>query len=384
VVHTRRMSLVLLSAAAVMASSVPALAQSPEASMAPAMSMDELVAAAKAEGTLNVIALPRDWCNYAGAIDGFKAKYGLEVNEINPGAGSGDELQAIIANKDNTGPAAPDVIDVGLAFGPQAVAEGLLQPYKVSTWDDIPDAVKDPEGYWYGDYYGVLSFETNTAIQPNPPSDWADLLKPEYRGQIALAGDPNTSNQAIQAVYAAALANGGSLDDAAPGLTFWRQVVDAGNFVPVIANPGTIDQGATPVTIRWNYNALAHRDAAEAESGTVIDVRIPTSGAFGGVYVQGISAYAPHPNAAKLWQEYLYSDEGQNEWLQGYCYPIRFDAMKAAGTLDAEALAKLPDASGATFPTLDQLNAASAVITDPATGWTTVVGSMPVEASAAP
>ena len=95
--------------------------------------------------------------------------------------------------------------------------------------------------------------------------------------------------------------------------------MDAGNFVPVIAIPGTIDQGATPITIRWNYNALAHRDAAGRQP--VIDVAVPASGRFGGVYVQGISAYAPHPNAAKLWQEYLYSDEGQNAWLKGYCYP---------------------------------------------------------------
>jgi putative spermidine/putrescine transport system substrate-binding protein len=382
--RTHRMPLVLLSAAAVLASSVPAMAQSPAASTAPAMSMDELVAAAQAEGTLSVIALPRDWCNYGAAIDGFKAKYGIAVNELNPTAGSGDEIQAIIANKDNTGPAAPDVIDVGLAFGPQAVEQGLLQPYKVSTWDSIPDGVKDPDGYWYGDYYGVLTFETNTAIVPNPPKDWSDLLKPEYRGQVALSGDPNVSSQAIQTVFASALANGGSLDDAAPGLTFWKQVVDAGNFVPVIAVGATVDQGATPITIRWNYNALAHRDQAEADSGTVIDVAVPASGAFGGVYVQGISAYAPHPNAAKLWQEYLYSDEGQNVWLSGYCYPIRFDSMKAAGTLDEALLAKLPDATGAQFPTLAQLDAAAAVITDPAAGWNTVVGQTPVAASPAP
>ena len=256
------------------------------------------------------------------------------------------------------------------------VAQGLLQPYKVSTWDTIPDAVKDPDGNWYGDYYGVLSFETNTAIVPNPPKDWSDLLKPEYKGQVALAGDPNVANQAIQAVIASGLANGGTLDDVAPGLAFWKQIVDAGNFVPVIAKDGTIDQGATPITIRWNYNALAHRDAAAADSGTVIDVAVPASGPYGGVYVQGISAYAPHPNAAKLWEEYLYSDEGQNEWLKGYCYPIRFDAMKTAGTLDADALTKLPDASGAIFPSLDQLDKAAAAIADPATGWNTVVGAV--------
>lgn len=382
--HTRRSPLAVLGAAAMLLATVaPALAQ--DASPATSTTdMDALVAAAQQEGTLNVIALPRDWCNYGAAIDGFKAKYGLAVNEINPNAGSGDEIQAIIANKDSGGDAAPDVIDVGLAFGPQAVEQGLLAPYKVSTWDEIPDAIKDPDGNWYGDYYGVLSFETNTQVVSNPPKDWSDLLKPEYKGQVALAGDPNVANQAIQTIIASGLANGGSLDDVTAGLDFWKQVVEAGNFVPVIATSATVAAGATPIAIRWNYNALANRDQAAADSGQVIEVTIPTSGPFGGVYVQGISAFAPHPNAARLWQEYLYSDAGQNAWLSGYCYPARFDAMKAAGTLDADALAKLPDATGAVFASIDQQTAASTLIADPAKGWNVVVGAAPVAASSAP
>ena len=106
--------------------------------------MDELVAAAKAEGMLTVIALPHDWCNYGEMIDTFKTKYGLEVNELNPDARSGDEIEAIKANKDNTGPQAPDVIDVGFSFGPTVVTDGLVQPYKVSTWDTIPDRRQGP------------------------------------------------------------------------------------------------------------------------------------------------------------------------------------------------------------------------------------------------
>jgi putative spermidine/putrescine transport system substrate-binding protein len=41
--------------------------------------------------------------------------------------------------------------------------------------------------------------------------------------------------------------------------------------------------------------------------------------------------YAPNPNAAKLWMEHLYSDEGQLGWLKGYCHPIRFNDMVARG-----------------------------------------------------
>ena len=355
-------------------SSAPGATEAPAGTDAPSGDMEALIAAAKEEGTLTTIALPHDWCNYGEMISTFKTKYGIEVNELDPNAGSNDELEAIKANKDNKGPQAPDVVDVGLAFGPQAKDEGLLMQYKVATWDTIPDDAKDPEGYWWGDYYGVLTFEVNTDVVQNVPQDWADLLKPEYKNMVALAGDPRTSNQAIQTVYAAALANGGSLDDAQPGLDFFKQLVAAGNFVPTIAKPGTIAQGETPITIRWNYNALVNKD--ELAGNPEIEVVVPKQGRFAGVYVQGISAYAPHPNAAKLWQEFLYSDEGQLIWMKGYCYPIRYENLKAEGKIPAEIGDKLPDVEGAVFPSLSQLNAAKALITEQ---WDAVVGVDVVE-----
>jgi putative spermidine/putrescine transport system substrate-binding protein len=336
---------------------------------ASADAMAALATAAKAEGGLTTIALPHDWCNYGEALTTFTQKYGIPINELTPDAGSGDEVNAIKANKDNKGPQAPDVVDVGLSFGPQAKADGLIAPYKVSTWADIPDTAKDPDGYWYGDYYGVLAFETNTSVVTNAPKDWSDLLDASHKSQVALAGDPRVSNQAIQAVYASALANGGSLDNAQPGLDFFKKLNDAGNLVATIAKPGTIDQGATPITIRWTYNALAHRDAANGNPP--IDVTVPKTGRFAGVYVQAISAYAPHPNAAKLWMEFLYSDEGQNIWLKGYCNPIRYDALVAKNAIPADIAAKLPDTKGAVFPTLDQLNKATDLITK---NWDKAVG----------
>src|SRR5258705_8444316 len=190
-----------------------------------AQTMDKLVAAAKKEGQLTVIALPHDWCGYGAVIDGFKAKYGLTVNELNPDAGSGDEVEAIKANKGNTGPQAPDGIDVGLSFGPSAKAEGLLQPYKVSTWKSIPDSSKDAEGYWYGDYYGVLAFEVNADMIDKVPPDWSDLLKSDYKNAVSLAGDPRSANHAIQGGYAAGLSqakgDGSKVPQAGPN--FFRE-----------------------------------------------------------------------------------------------------------------------------------------------------------------
>ena len=196
--------------------------------------MDDLVAAAKKEGQLTVIALPHDWCAYGDLIDSFKSKYGIAVNELNPDGGSGDEVEAIKANKTNKGPQAPDVIDVGLSFGPSAKAEGLLQPYKVATWDTIPDSAKDADGYWTGDYYGVLSFAVNTDIVKNSPTDWSDLLKPEFKASVALAGDPRVSNQATMGPYAAGLGDGAvdAAKAAAAGLDVLRRPQQEGQFRP--------------------------------------------------------------------------------------------------------------------------------------------------------
>lgn len=335
----------------------------------------ELIAAAKKEGTLTTIALPHDWCGYGDVIAGFKAKYGLDVNELNPDAGSGDEIEAIKANKGNTGPQAPDVIDVGLSFGPSAKADGLIQPYKVSTWDSIPDSAKDADGFWYGDYYGVLSFLVNKDLVKESPTDWADLKKSDYANSVALAGDPRTANQAVQGVFASGLsAAGGDIAKAGDeGLKFFAELNKSGNFVPVTGKAAPFAQGSTPIIVAWDYNALSWGESLKGNPP--FEVVVPKTGVVAGVYVQAISAFAPHPNAAKLWMEYLYSDEGQLGWLKGYCHPIRFNDLAKNNKIPKELLDKLPPAAAyekAIFPTLEQQGAAKETITK---NWDSVVGA---------
>jgi putative spermidine/putrescine transport system substrate-binding protein len=345
-----------------------------------AQSMEELIAGAQAEGRLSTIALPHSWCNYGEVIAAFKAKYPfLEVTELNPDAGSADELEAVRANKGNTGPQAPDVLDVGLSFGPAAQAEGLLQPYKVSTWDTIPDDAKEADGHWYGDYYGVMAFAVNTDLVENVPTSFADLLKPEYAGMVALAGDPRASNQAILGVMAAGMARGAEpgAGSAEAGLAYFKELNEAGNFVPVIGKAGTLAQGTTPIVIQWDYNALSTRDSLNGNPP--VEVVVPSDAVLAGVYVQAISAYAPNPNAAKLWMEHLYSDEGQLGWLKGYCHPIRFNDMVARGVIPQDLMDALPPAEAyeaAVFPSIDAVNANAEGVK---AAWDSVVGANVVE-----
>lgn len=336
----------------------------------------DLVTACKKEGMLTIIATPPDWANYGEIFSDFELTSGVKINSLDPNAGSADELAAIEANKGNKGPQAPDIVDVGYAYGATGVAAGDYQAYKVSNWDKIPDTIlgipsKDPTGLWIGGYYGVMAIIVNTAVVQNVPANWSDLLKPEYKGQVALAGDPRTSNQATQAVFAAALANGGSLDNAQPGLDFFNQLNQAGNFVPVIAKVGTIAQGATPIALFWDYNVFGYRDTWNGNPPATVFYPSPT---IASMYVQAISAYAPHPNCAKLWMEVIHSDEGQLAWMKGYAHGVNQADMESRGVIPADLAAKLPASSAyasAVAPSPAQLTAALTLIK---AGWMTTVG----------
>ncbi|MCJ7433560.1 MAG: extracellular solute-binding protein [Anaerolineales bacterium] len=319
------------------------------------------------KGELNVIGFQKDWCNYGEILSAFSDKYDIKINELNADAGSGDKIEAIKATMDNKEPQAPDVVDVSFSFGEPN--KDLFMPYKVSTWNTIPNTLKNADGYWYGDYYGIMAFLVNTEVQSNVPQDWADLLDSKYAGQVALSGNPRVYDQAIQAVQAAALANGGSLDNAQAGLDFFAQLNQVGNFVPVASNNELVAKGETPIRITWDYNALNAMDAFAGNPKA--EMVIPKTGQLAGMNVQAISAYAPHPESAKLWMEFLYSDEGQLLRMKGYCHPIREIDLRARGMVPVDLAAKLPDTSGAVFPSLEQLNSARELITE---GWDAAVG----------
>ncbi|WP_327122829.1 ABC transporter substrate-binding protein [Streptomyces sp. NBC_01727] len=326
--------------------------------------MDALVAAAKKEGTLHAMALPRDWANYGALIDGFTEKYGIKIEVENPDGSSQDEINAVTSRKGQD--RAPDVLDLGSSFALSGAQQGLFAPYKVASYDDIPAAQKDPQARWYNDYGGYVSIGCDAKRVKHCPSTFKDLLKPEYKGQVALNGNPTKSGSAFGGVYAAALANGGSLDDVQPGLDFFGELKKNGNYTPVESTPATVEKGETPISIDWDYLNAGYADEFKSK-GVDWKVSVPSDGRYAQYYSQAITKDAPHPAAARLWQEYLYSVEGQNTWLKGYARPALMPAMEKAGTLDKDAAAKLPAVSGAvTFPTEAQQNKAKGVI---AQGW---------------
>ncbi len=373
-VRTTLVSLVAVSATLALAACAPPADDKPSAttsggtdaatatSVADFGTMDDLVKAAQAEGTLNVIALPPDWANYGNIIKAFEAKYDITIKSDQPDGASQDEINAATQLKGSD--RAPDVFDLG-----QSVAlanTDMFAPYKVSTWDDVPAEFKDADGAWINDYGGFMSVGYDSSKVPDVTS-LDDLLGSDFKGKVALNGDPTAAGAAFSGVVMASVANGGSADDIAPGVDYFKRLKKAGNFLPVNPTSATIESGQTPVVIDWDY-----LNAAESAKLPSWKVFVPENAAIAGYYFQAINTDAPHPAAARLWEEFLYSDEGQNLWLAGGARPVRADAMVAAGTIDQTLYAALPEVAGTpVIPTNEQTTTMAAYLAD---NWAKAVG----------
>jgi len=334
------------------------------------IAMSDLVAQAKKEKGLNTIALPPDWANYGEIMSTFSKKYGIPITNSNPDGSSAQENQAVQSLKGD--PRAPDAVDDGPAFAIAGTAQGLFARYFVTEFSTIPRAMKDTRGYWTGDYWGAISIGYNANLVSPAPKTWKDLLNPAYKGKVALNGSPLTSGSAVAGVFSAALANGGSLSNVGPGIDFFAQLKSVGNFIPVQSTPQTVASGQTPISIDWDYLNLGYVKEFPAANWKVT---VPSDGVYGAYYCQAINATAPHPWSARLWEEFLYSDQGQLLWLKGYSHPARFQDLANRKVIPASLLAALPDSSlyaKVKFASSGQQTAAKALI---ATDWPAKVGA---------
>lgn len=326
--------------------------------------VDEIAAAAKKEGKVNLIALPDSWANYGGILKSFRDTYGIEAPVANPDASSADEVTAIKTLRGQ--PTMPDSVDVGPSFTSQLKSEKLVDTYRTTNWAEIPDALRDPDGQWVAAYYGVLSIGTNTKLVKNPPKTWADLKKPEYKGMVTINGDPREAGAAFAAVVAAALANGGSFDDIMPGIQYFADLKKAGNLQVIDVTPAAVLSGDVPIALDWTYNFPGLK-AELADAGFSFETTVPTDGVYGGFYSQSVVSEATHPCAGRLWLEHITGDAGALGYLEGGAIPARYDALVKAGKVSDALKATLPSAdilSKITFPTQAQTDKAKKVLAD--------------------
>lgn len=338
----------------------------PSAAADPSAVIADLEAKAKAEGALNSYGMPPDWTNFGAIWDKILPKYNLTHTDTD--MSSAEEIQKFDAEKNN--PVA-DQGDIGIQFGPVAVESGTVQPYKPTRWDLIPDYAKDPDGNWMCWYTGTISFAVNTALVKNVPTSWADLKKPEYKGMVAIS-DPRNAAQGAMTVLAANFANGGDEKNIDPGLKYFTDLNTAGNLTSVAPSKANVEKGEAKIAILWDYNALPMRDDLASKSPAVpITVVIPSDGTTQAPYCHIINKYAAHPNAAKLFREYILTDEAQILQAQKYARPL----VKGV-QIPADLAAKFPaESQYAAVKPINDWKAAADAISRLATDWTIEVGA---------
>jgi putative spermidine/putrescine transport system substrate-binding protein len=321
--------------------------------------VDAICAAGKTEGQVNLIATPKTWANYGQMFTDFTAKYGIKVQSDQPDTDSQGEINAA-TQLAGTG-RQPDIFDLGSVVAAKNTA--MYAPYQPTTWADIPDANKEATGLWINNYTGFEAINYDSKL--GTIAKVTDLADPKYHGKVALNGDPLKASAGFNGVVMAALANGGSADNIAPGVDFFKKLTDSGNLIPVNPTDATVLAGQTPIVIDWTYNQAG---LVEKLKGQGVDwkIVIPSdSPPVASFYNEAINKGAAHPAAARCWVEYVFSDAGQNTWLKGFALPVRLQAMQKAGTVDAAALAAV--GAPATAPvqlTQAQTEAATKVLQD--------------------
>ncbi|KAB0301288.1 ABC transporter substrate-binding protein [Vibrio fortis] len=274
--------------------------------------LDALVKAAQKEGAVYSVGMPDSWANWKDTWADLKENYGLKHQDTD--MSSAQEISKFEAEKRN---ATADIGDVGFAFARIAVKKDVTQPYKPSTWDDIPEWAKDKDGHWALAYTGTISFISNNNLVKDAPKTWSDLLEGDYKVTV---GDVGVAAQANNAVLAAAFANGGDESNLKPAIKFFGELAKQGRLSYTDPNMANLEKGEVEVAIMWDFNALNYRDKIDRER---FSVNIPQDGSVISGYTTIINKYAKNPNAAKLAREYIFSDQGQINLAEGYARPIR-------------------------------------------------------------
>ena len=322
------------------------------------LTLDEIIEGAKEEGEIASVGMPDDWANWAGSWQALSDQYGISHTDSD--MSSAEELSTFENEKD-----APtkDIGDVGQAFGPMAVEMDVVQPYKASTWDSIPDWAKDPDGKWTISYLGTMSSLQNIDNIGAPITTWQELADSDC---LVTIGDVVRGASSQMAVLSCAYALGGGIDNIDPAIEFFKGLAEEGRLDAADYSQERMARGEVDLYLHWDYQTLRYRDLVnEINPDANLECHIMQDGPIQSGYCLLINKYAPHPHAAALAVEYLLSDEGQIDRARGYARPIREDVE-----IPAELQETMIDNSEyeETIPLTDN-EAVSEICTEIATRW---------------
>jgi len=262
---------------------------------------------------------PQNWVNWGDVLKEFSRE--TRITAPNDNKNSGQSLTALIAEKNR--PVA-DVVYLGIAFGPQAVEQGVLQSYKPAGFDGIDPALKDENGLYTAIHYGSVAILVNTeALGDRPiPQSWDDLLDPTYNGMIGML-DPTSAAIGYSVCIAINEAMGGSLDNFDPAFEYFTKL-NANNVIyPKQTSTAKLMKGEIPILIDADFNGYG----LKYDQYGPIEVVIPQEGSLKIPYIIGLVNGAPNEENGKRLIDFLFSEKGQQLFSQGFVRPMNPDAL---------------------------------------------------------
>jgi putative spermidine/putrescine transport system substrate-binding protein len=301
--------------------------------------------AAKTEGgTLTTYGMPDDWANYGEIIKNFCAKYAIAgCTHTDTDMTSAEEIARYDAEKNN-----PKAIfsDIGLAYGPIASQKKVVPAYLPPNAAQLPQGfkAKDGEGGWVATFVGVPSILVNldalASKHIQPPADWADLAKPEYKGLVGVR-PPGKAGEGDAFFMALVTSTGGSWGSFDSGIALARKI--APNLASQAGNADLAAKGEIPILIKYDFNNLAIAKTLK-DKGINSKVFVPPSGSVYAPSGMMVNAYnTQQSDVAKLFMDYVLTPDAQTVYAKFGARPILF----VLGKLDLPAEAKagwLPDA----------------------------------------
>tara|TARA_E500000318_G_scaffold13984_2_gene13615 strand:- start:1069 stop:2139 length:1071 start_codon:yes stop_codon:yes gene_type:complete len=289
---------------------------------------------AKEEGLVVSFDTGPTWANWAAQFKNFKQRYpGVEMvyNDL------GSAATVVALDKSRNRPQA-DTAYYFAGSALDAVDRDVVAPFEPVNFDKLPPELRDEAGKWFTIHKLDVAFLVNKKLVKNTPQSWADLLKPEYKNSVVYL-DPRSTGQGQVVVFAAAFGNGGSMDDVKPGIEYLAELHKSEN---VLRTMGTTPyaqflKGEIPIWIGYENDGLKakYKDGM----GDDIDVVIPKEASAAAPYAISMVKNAPNPSAAKLWLNYIMTEEGQVTFAEGYVRPS-VPGVK----LPADVAEKMPDA----------------------------------------
>ncbi len=275
-----------------------------------------LYEAAKKEGMVVSFDTGPTWANWAAQFAAFKKRY-PDVEIVYNDLGSAATVVAL--DKARNRPQA-DTAYYFAASAIDAMAKGVVAPFKPVNFDRLPAVFRDPDGRWFTIHSLTVAFIVNTKLVKNVPQSWADLLKPEYKNSIVYL-DPRSTGVGQVLAFAANFGAGGDMNNVQPGLDYLGKLHKTGNVLRVLGTTpyAQFVKGEIPIWISYENDGLKAKYTDGL--GDAVAVVIPKEGSATAPYGISLVEKAPDPNAGKLWLNFIMTDFGQGIFAQGFVRP---------------------------------------------------------------